>query len=424
MKKLINILFLLACNIGYTQHYPYLGPDQSLPYNVSSTILTADTSQYSLNNHPHQTTDYAVDSIMYVPQINNGTQLSMYDDSQLGPFNIGFDFCFFGQTYNKFYVGSNGWISFSPSQPPTFVPIVIPSDSIVVPKNCIMGPWQDWHPGVGGQIKYQTQGTAPFRKLIVSWIDMPFYQCTSVKGTFHIVIYESTNIIENHIQDKPNCLSWIGGKAIQGLHNEEGTIAVTTINRNSTQWVASNEAYRFTPNGSTILPTLTWYQVGNPNPIGYGSIIAVIPPIEGAEYTCHLEYPLCNGGWLPYNDSLTPDTVFIKPSVLDFPEPVIEVKHSNDLIYYVPNSFTPDGNKYNQMFKPVFTQGFDPYNYNLKIYNRWGKIIFESYDSNVGWDGTYNGTVCQNGGYLYEITFKGIDNTKKQIIRGNINLIK
>jgi hypothetical protein len=35
----------------------------------------------------------------------------------------------------------------------------------LVPKNCIMGPWQDWHPGVGGQIRYQTTGVAPCRKL-------------------------------------------------------------------------------------------------------------------------------------------------------------------------------------------------------------------------------------------------------------------
>ena len=76
------------------------------------------------------------------------------------------------------------------------------------------------------------------------------------------------------------------------------------------------------------------------------------------------------------------------------------------------------------MFKPVFTQGFDPYNYNLKIYNRWGKLIFESYDSNIGWDGTYNGAACQNGGYLYEITFKEINSAERQIIRGHINLIK
>ncbi len=127
----------------------------------------------------------------------------MSDDSQQGPFNIGFTFCFFGTTYTQFYVGSNGWISFSGGQPTTFTTVPIPTANPLVPKNCIMGPWQDWHPGLGGQIRYQVSGVAPCRKLTVSWIGVPMFSCTGNQGTFHIVIYESTNVIENHIANKP-----------------------------------------------------------------------------------------------------------------------------------------------------------------------------------------------------------------------------
>ena len=128
-----------------------------------------------------------------------------------------------------------------------------------------MGPWQDWHPGLGGQIKYQVQGVAPCRKLTVSWVNVPMFSCTNLTGTFHIVIYESTNIIENYIQNKPSCLQWQSGTATQGVHNLVGTTAITVPGRNSTAWTAQNDAYRYTPSGPVVTPVLTWYQVGNPN---------------------------------------------------------------------------------------------------------------------------------------------------------------
>ena len=282
--KLLSYLFLLLTFQGFAQYCPYLGPDQLLPCGVGTTTLTADLSQCGVGgSNPNQTTNYGVSNIPYVAQTNTGTSLFMTDDSQQGPFNIGFNFCFFGTTYTQFYVGSNGWISFSPGQPTTFTTQTIPTGNVLVPINCIMGPWQDWHPGLGGQIKYQVQGVAPCRKLVVSWTNIPMYSCTSNLGTFHIVIYESTNYIENHIQNKPDCLQWQGGTATQGIHNSLGTIGIASPGRNSTDWTTQNNSYRWTPSGPVVTPTLTWYQVGNPNPIGTGPTITVTPPPAGAK---------------------------------------------------------------------------------------------------------------------------------------------
>ena len=323
--KLLKYLFLFVTFYGYTQYCPYLGPDQLLPCGIGSTTLTADLSQCGAGTNPNQTTNYGVSPISYVTQTNTGTQLFMSDDSQQGPFNIGFTFCFFGQTYNQFWVGSNGWISFSPAQPTTFTSATIPSGAGTVPKNCVMGPWQDWHPGLGGQIRYQVQGAAPCRKLVVSWVGVPMFSCTNLQGTFHTVIYESTNVIENYIQSKPNCISWAGGTAVQGIHNLLGNTAVTVPGRNSTQWTAQNDAYRYTPSGPVVTPTLTWYQVGNPNPIGTGPTITVTPPAQGANYTCYFVYPSCNTGWATCNNNggLGPDTVFVLPGPPNLPQPII-----------------------------------------------------------------------------------------------------
>jgi gliding motility-associated-like protein len=325
MKHLL-LIFLFPLFV-YSQFCPALGPDQILPCGVGSTTLTADLSQCGVGGPtPNQTTNYSVGSIPYVAQTNTGNQLFMADDSQQGPFNIGFTFCFFGQTYTQFWIGSNGWISFSPGQPITFTTQTIPTGNALVPKNCIMGPWQDWHPGLGGQIRYQTLGVAPCRKLIVSWTNVPMYSCTSNQGTFHIVIHESTNYVDNFIQNKPACLQWQGGTSTQGVHNVAGTMAITVPGRNSSVWTATNDAYRWSPTGPAVNPVLTWYQVGNPVPIGTGPTINVTPPAAGASYTCQFVYPICNAGWSTCNQQqggLGPDTVFVQPGPPNLPPPII-----------------------------------------------------------------------------------------------------
>jgi gliding motility-associated-like protein len=322
MKNLL--IFLLLTFIGYGQYCPALGPDQLLPCGIGSTTLTANLNQCGAGNNPNQTTNYTVTPIPYVNQTNTGIQLFMGDDTQQGPFNIGFTFCFYGQTYTQFYIGSNGWISFSGGQPTTFTSTPLPTTGALTPKNCIMGPWQDWHPGIGGQIKYSTSGVAPCRKLTVSWIGVPMFSCTGNQGTFHIVIEESTNYISNYIQTKPACTQWQGGTATEGIHNATGTAAVTVPGRNSTAWTATNDAWRWTPSGPVVTPTLTWYQVGNPVAIGTGPTITVTPT-GPTLYTCHLVYPTCNAGWSSCNagTSLGPDTVLVAPGPPNLPPPTV-----------------------------------------------------------------------------------------------------
>ena len=104
----------------------------------------------------------------------------------------------------------------------------------------------------------------------------------------------------------------------------------------------------------------------------------------------------------------------------------IEILYNDGLIYYIPNTFTPNGDGHNQTFKPVFTSGFDPYNYEMLIYNRWGEIIFETHDVTVGWDGSnaYTNSICQDGIYTYKITFKNPILDERRVVMGNVNLMK
>lgn len=317
-KRFLAAIFAFIFANSYAQNCQYLGADQYLPCGVTSTTITANFSQCSggASTPPKETTTYLAQNIPFAPSPATGTQVFLSDDAVSAMLPIGFSFCFYGNTYTNFYIGSNGWISFSAGQPATFTSAPIPSTAFGVPKNCIMGPWQDWHPGVGGQIRYQTQGTAPCRRLVVSFTSLPFFSCTSTLGTFQIVLYEGTNIIENHITNKPACTQWAGGTAVQGIHNLPGTAAVTVPGRNSTAWTTTNNAWRYTPNGNNVTPTLTWYQVGNPTPIATNvPTITVTPPAGGAYYTatysytgCYANYMACVGG-----GGFVQDTVFVQP---------------------------------------------------------------------------------------------------------------
>ncbi len=197
---------------------------------------------------------YTVSQIGFSPKPFTGTLVTSSDDAVYGPFNIGFSFCYWQNTYTQFYIGSNGWVGFTIPQSASFTSQLIPSTNFLVPKNCIMGPWYDLNPAIvsaaptgTNYIYYQTYGTSPNKYLVVSWNRCPLYQCTVLTGSQQIVIYESTGVIENSIIKKVICYAWANGTATQGLHNINGTQAVIVPGRNSTQWTAINESWVYTP---------------------------------------------------------------------------------------------------------------------------------------------------------------------------------
>jgi gliding motility-associated-like protein len=102
----------------------------------------------------------------------------------------------------------------------------------------------------------------------------------------------------------------------------------------------------------------------------------------------------------------------------------VAINVSEEVIYYIPNTFTPDGDTYNEYFKPIFTSGYDPYDYDLFIFNRWGETIWESHDSSIGWDGTYGGSLVQNGSYSWRIEFKTTETDERILISGHVNVIR
>ncbi len=102
----------------------------------------------------------------------------------------------------------------------------------------------------------------------------------------------------------------------------------------------------------------------------------------------------------------------------------LTVQIREELVFFVPNAFTPDGDAYNNTFHAVFSSGFDPYSYTMLIFDRWGEIVFESNDVNGEWDGTYAGQLVKEGVYTWTIRFRDSQNDKKYEYNGTVTILK
>lgn len=256
-----------------------------------------------------------------------------FDDQYGAVVPIGFTFNFFGIDYTTATPGSNGVLNFN--NPGGGCPYVINGTNSPIPNpnailNCIMGPWVDINVSFGGTIDYGTIGVAPNRVFVLQWCDAEFYLnfSSSCGPTYsgQIVLFETTNNIEIHIENITTCTGWNGGLAIEGIHDPTGTIAFTVPGRNATQWSANFDAWRFSPTGPStyqvdpipynpvFLPnlptTFSWYEVGNPVAIGTGMTLNVTPTSNTC-YVLESNTSSCLGSYK--------DTICVTPDIVNYP---------------------------------------------------------------------------------------------------------
>lgn len=124
---------------------------------------------------------------------------------------------------------------------PQFLP------DVAVPNNLIALAWTDLNPSSGGTISYLTNGTAPNRKLIVSYINVNRYgSANTISG--RIELYESSDIVQIHSVEISS------GTNTMGLENSNGTVAVPVAGRNNSSWsISVPEAVQFAPYNSTMV---------------------------------------------------------------------------------------------------------------------------------------------------------------------------
>jgi len=96
----------------------------------------------------------------------------------------------------------------------------------------------------------------------------------------------------------------------------------------------------------------------------------------------------------------------------------------------VPNAFTPNQNgpsggipsngSFNDVFLPIM-RGVTQFE--MLIFNRWGQLLFESRDQSTGWDGYYQGKLCEQDVYMYKLTVR-LENGQDVVRTGDVNLIR
>lgn len=276
------------------------GSDITLPCGTTCTNLTATYFETG------GAATYTVGAIPYTPfPYNAGTSVIVnQDDVWSTVIDLPFTFCFFDQPYTQAVIGANGLVSFDITEANQTCVYdmsglgTLPNNALYT--NCIMGPYHDIDPSLGGTIKYQITGSAPCRTFVVSFNNIPMYDsndpssnCSSTTDATHqIVLYETTNVVEIYIKDKEACTDWIGGKSIEGIQNAAGTVGYAVPGRNNTVWDAHNDAYRFTPSGTSIV-TINWFE--GANQVGTGVTYQACPS-QQTTYTAKATYTPCSGG--------------------------------------------------------------------------------------------------------------------------------
>ncbi|MEN8810844.1 MAG: T9SS type B sorting domain-containing protein [Flavobacteriales bacterium] len=85
---------------------------------------------------------------------------------------------------------------------------------------------------------------------------------------------------------------------------------------------------------------------------------------------------------------------------------------------FMPNSFTPNDDSYNDIFKPYFSGNLS---YDLQIFNRWGDLLYEGRETDEGWDGTFEDAKVMEGIYVYKLLVKKPDGIIQEIF-GHVTL--
>ena len=187
------------------------------------------------------------------------------DDSSAGPFAIGFDFTYFGQTYNQFYVTTNGLVTFG-SSTSQYTNAALPRSYT---HGTLFGFWDDLmsygsnQPILYRKIDASEPGNTTGRTLlVVHWTNYGFYASTLPMGTFQIILVQGTNEIRyNYFQLLSERSS--GNSATIGIQAPNGgtsyqysshtdTVGSTTVYPDG---LSSGQSIVYTPNGSTYTST-------------------------------------------------------------------------------------------------------------------------------------------------------------------------
>ncbi|SFN88428.1 gliding motility-associated C-terminal domain-containing protein [Bizionia echini] len=304
-----------------------------------------------------ESNSYTVNTIPFNPPFSfgdtaTGTSLTT-DDNWSNIINFAFDFEFYQQNYSQCVLSTNGAVSFDLSNAGGGH-FWTPAAGALIPNNTdaalrdgnIFGAIHDTDPSASGtlgtdfNITYSIKGEAPFRVFVFSFFNVAQFSsaCNSLKTSQMIMFYETTNIVETYIFQKPVCPGWAGGRAAIGIQNNAGTQGISPPGRNTGVWdipFTAPEAYQFVPNGPTIT-TFQWLAEDG-TVLGTDPTNLTVTPSQTTTYVAQVTY----------TDALTTDvyTAFRPITVVVQPTPVVTVTASADVCDSGDAVFTISGSE-------------------------------------------------------------------------------
>jgi gliding motility-associated-like protein len=136
--------------------------------------------------------------------------------------------------------------------------------------------------------------------------------------------------------------------------------------------------------------------------------------------TSPYQYEWSNGATSESLENLPADnyTVIVTDANGCQKEKTTALKNKNALCINVPSAFSPNGDTMNDTWILAQSQTYP--NIKVKVFNRWGKVLFSSTGYGTPWDGSYNGKIVPAGTYYYTIDL----GTAGQAEAGSVTIIK
>lgn len=342
MRKLLMTLFAVSAALLVFSQNPattFTIANRNITIPCGNSCLTISAQVPDIR----QTTSYVITNPAYVPfayTTPTGNEVTpIYTDDTWSPvITPGFPFCFYGNTFNSLLMGSNSAITFDVTRAGTGSGYVIttgtPIPNTAYAPNMIFGPYHDVDPGdpsANKKIEWRVEGTAPRRRFIASYNDMPYFgtSCTTPRATHQMVLYEGTGIVEVYVKDKPSCTGWNSGLAILGMQNGSRSSAIAATGKNATVWgtAAMDSCFRFIPsaessrlksaelvvNGTVIATANTSFPSPGVLNLDFPNIC---PTADSTAYEIRVTYFDCNN--TPPQDVVFRDTVYVKKTAPAF----------------------------------------------------------------------------------------------------------
>ena len=242
---------------------------------------------------------------------------------------------------------------------------------------------------------------------------------------------------------------------------------LTSVDPLTVQWSSTNGT---SSNGTTFTSTFN-SAVCQDVTLSFLTVDGCVVDTTYTNFVCPHDYPVANFDMTPpvtdllnteidftnlstgsnlsylwnFNSGLTPDSststnpTFTYPSnapgsytatltVTDSPNGCVSTVEGTVIInsiylFYVPNSFTPDNDGLNDVFR-AYGDGIDLSSYSLQIFDRWGELLFETSNATNGWNGKYKNEYVEAGTYVWKIVAKDDHGTVIHDNFGHVNIIR